>query len=46
MTSTTLSRELKALDVMIIFRLWMTLATLSYDIRALDAMNMSKLCLT
>ncbi|WKA10612.1 hypothetical protein VitviT2T_028177 [Vitis vinifera] len=38
-TSTTLSRELKALDAMNSSGLWMTSTTLGHDNKALDAMN-------
>ena len=46
MTSATLSRELRALDVMNNSGLWMKSTTLGHDIRALDAMNKSELYLT
>ena len=39
----TLGHELKALDAMNIFELWMTYSTLGQDLRALDAMNNSEL---
>ncbi|RVW13733.1 hypothetical protein CK203_087207 [Vitis vinifera] len=39
------SRELKALDAMNSFGLWMTSATLGHDIFASDAMNTSEQCL-
>ena len=39
MTLTTLSCELKDLNVMNNSGLWMTRVTLGWDLRALDAMN-------